>query len=84
MKALLAALLTFGTSVAFAQGKPCAWYRFENDEGIVVLAYSIPPSLVHKGYACIDKDGAIVKEVERDAQAVGKLLRNWLYEAAKN
>ncbi len=67
MKALLTVLLAcLGVSVAFAQAKPCEWYQFENDDGVVVMAYSIPPNLVHKGYSCIDKDGAIVKEVARE------------------
>jgi hypothetical protein len=89
VKALLTALLAcFGTSVAFAQVKPCEWYRFENDEGVVVLAYSIPPSLVHKGYACIDKDGAIVKVVEREltpdevAKRDGEIAKRKAEEAA--
>jgi len=70
VKALLTALLAFfGTTAAFAQGaqvKQCEWYRFENNDGITVMAYSIPADLVHKGYACIDKEGAIVKEVPRE------------------
>jgi hypothetical protein len=65
VKALLTVLLAFGTNVAFAAAKPCEWYRFQNDDGVTVLAYSIPADLVHKGYSCIDKDGAIVKEVPR-------------------
>jgi hypothetical protein len=66
VKVLLTVLLSFGTGVVFAAAKPCEWYRFQNDDGVTVLAYSIPAELVHKGYSCIDKDGAIVKEVARE------------------
>ena len=37
-----------------------------NNENVTVIAYSIPPSLVHKGYTCIAKDGDVVKVVPRE------------------
>jgi len=63
---LLTILLAFCTGVAFAKAKPCEWYKFENNDGVTVLAYSIPADLVHKGYTCIAKDGEIVKQVARE------------------
>jgi hypothetical protein len=72
VKALLTVLLAFCTGAAFAQAKPCEWYKFENDDGIPVLAYSIPADLVHKGYTCIDKDrqgGAATVDARRDREA---------------
>lgn len=72
MKPLFTVLLVLCAGVVLAQAAPpsqkklCEWYRFENSEGVTVLAYSIPADLVHKGYTCIGKDGAIVKVVPRE------------------
>jgi len=66
VKALLTILLSLSAGTALAQAKPCEWYKFVNDENIMVLAYSIPPALVHKGYTCIAKDGEIVRVVPRE------------------
>jgi hypothetical protein len=69
VKPLLTILLVFGSGVALAQAKPCEWYKFENNDGVTVLAYSIPADLVHKGYTCIGKDGEIVRVVPRELTA---------------
>jgi hypothetical protein len=66
VKALLPVLLSLCAGTAFAQAKPCEWYKFVNDENVTVIAYSIPPSLVHKGYTCIAEDGGVIRVVPRE------------------
>ncbi len=70
MKALFTILLSGLAGVAFAEAKPqvmpCEWYKFEGNDGVPVIAYSIPADLVHKGYTCIGKDGETVKVVQRE------------------
>ncbi len=70
MKALTTILLSLLAGVAFAEAKPqvmpCEWYKFEGNDGVPVIAYSIPADLVHKGYTCIGKDGETVKVVQRE------------------
>jgi len=50
-----------GAIQAFAtQGQ---FYRFENEDGVTVIASSIPPNLVYKGYSIVREDGTVVKKV---------------------
>jgi len=54
-------LVCVGAVQAFAtQGQ---FYRFENEEGVTVIASSIPPNLVYKGYSIVREDGTVVKKV---------------------
>ncbi|HTO57598.1 MAG TPA: hypothetical protein VMJ74_07375, partial [Pseudomonadales bacterium] len=39
------------------------FYRFENEDGVTVIASSIPPNLVYKGYSIVREDGTVVKKV---------------------
>jgi len=60
-KLLTGLLVCVGAMQAFAtQGQ---YYRFENEEGVTVIASSIPPNLVYKGYSIVREDGTVVKKV---------------------
>jgi hypothetical protein len=54
-----------GAAVAVAQGTAIELYRFENEDGVVVMAHSIPPELVYKGYTVVNQDGTVLRVVER-------------------
>jgi hypothetical protein len=41
------------------------FYRFQNEEGVTVIASSIPPNLAYKGYSIIKEDGTVIKTVPR-------------------
>jgi chromosome segregation ATPase len=41
-------------------------YRYENEQGVPVISYSIPPELVHKGYTVLSEDGRVIRVVERE------------------
>ncbi len=60
---LLIACSGLSTAVAFAQ--PLQLYRFENEDGVVVLSHSIPPNLVSKGYSVVSEDGTVLRVVPR-------------------
>jgi len=55
---LLALLVAVALPAAAGQ-----WYRYTNEDGVMVLAQSIPPSLVHKGYAIVGDDGKVIRVV---------------------
>src|SRR5690606_39646060 len=40
-------------------------YRYENDQGVVVIDYSIPPELVYKGYEVLNASGRVIEKVPR-------------------
>jgi hypothetical protein len=40
-------------------------YRYLNDDGVVVIDYSVPPHHVHKGYEVLNKDGTVHRVVAR-------------------
>jgi hypothetical protein len=54
-----------GLGVGAAQAKPVELYRFENEDGVLVLSNSIPPELVYKGYSVVTEDGTVVRVVPR-------------------
>jgi len=67
VKSLLTLLLTcFGIGAVPAQAKPVELYRFQNDDGVTVLAQSIPSDLVHKGYEVVSEDGTVLRVVARE------------------
>lgn len=63
MKALLGLVL----SVLVWNGAMAAskMYRYENDQGVVVIDYSIPPELVYKGYEVLNASGRVIEKVPR-------------------
>jgi hypothetical protein len=54
-----------GVAMAVAQATAVELYRFENEDGVVVLAHSIPPELVYKGYTVVSEDGTVLRQVPR-------------------
>jgi hypothetical protein len=67
-KLLTALLVCVGVTHASAATKG-QYYRFVNDDGVTVIASSIPPNLVHKGYEIVREDGTVVKVVPRELTA---------------
>ncbi len=55
---LFGALFIFGIGVATAN-----LYRYENDQGVVVLDYTVPQKYIHKGYSVLDDKGRVIEEV---------------------
>ncbi len=40
-------------------------YRYENEQGIKVIDYSVPPELVYKGYEVLNAQGRVIETVPR-------------------
>lgn len=51
-------LLIFGMETAAAN-----LYRYKNDQGVVVLDYTIPKRYIDKGYSILDEKGRVIEEV---------------------
>ncbi len=58
-------LLCAGLGAAYARAQAVELYRFENEDGVVVLSHSIPPNLVYKGYSVVSEDGTVLRVVPR-------------------
>jgi hypothetical protein len=56
----LAVLLIVAAPLAAAN----EWYRYTNDDGVVVLSHSIPPDAVHRGYEVLDRSGRRIRVVD--------------------
>lgn len=41
-------------------------YRYENEEGVRVMTYTLPPDAAKRGYTIINERGQIIKEVPRE------------------
>lgn len=41
-------------------------YRYENDEGVMVMTYTLPPHIAKRGYTIINERGQVIKEVPRE------------------
>lgn len=76
-------LAWLGLSVAQAQAQPVESYRFENEDGVVVLSHTIPPELVHKGYSVVGEDGSVVRVVARELTPAEVLQHERELAAAK-
>lgn len=63
---LVAAIVT---CVAIAlQPMPAAateWYRYQDDNGVMVLSHNVPPEFAHKGYSVLNDDGRVLRVVPR-------------------
>jgi len=62
MKGLISVLLLVwvaGTAVA------ANMYRYENDQGIMVINSTVPPEFVHKGYDILNSSGRLIQHVPR-------------------
>lgn len=56
----IALLLTVSTGALAAN-----LYRYENDQGIMVINDTVPPEFVHKGYDIISPNGRLIERVPR-------------------
>jgi hypothetical protein len=57
---LCVSLVCAGTAAA------AEWYRYKDEKGVTVIANSIPPSLVGRGYEVVDDEGRRLRVVERE------------------
>jgi chromosome segregation ATPase len=51
-------------------------YRYINDEGNVVVDYSVPPEFVSRGYEVLNEDGTVIRVVPRALTEEEKKQRN--------
>jgi len=61
--------------IAVASPAAAEWYRYVNEDGVVVLSESIPPSLVHKGYEVLGDDGKVKRVVARELTPAERAAR---------
>ena len=59
----IAALLVFASTHALADANEVLLYRYINSQGAKVVAYSIPPKFVGKGYEVINRQGLVLEVV---------------------
>ena len=59
-------------------------YRYENEQGVPVISYSIPPGLVHKGYTVLSEDGRVIRVVERELTPSEQMKRDAEESAKKH
>jgi len=59
-------------------------YRYENEQGVPVISYSIPPELVHKGYTVLSEDGRVIRVVERELSPAEQVKRDAEESAKKH
>jgi hypothetical protein len=55
--------------LAFPAVWAAEWYRYVDDNGVLVMSHTIPPDLVHKGYQVLDGEGSVIRVVERQPTA---------------
>lgn len=66
MRKLLPFMLACAGATAHGASPTCAeTYQYVDDNGLTVLAQSIPPDLAKKGYKVVCPDGTVVREVPR-------------------
>jgi hypothetical protein len=51
--------------VALAAAPPVYTYKYENEDGIIVMSNAVPPDLAYKGYTVMNKDGTVHNVVPR-------------------
>lgn len=51
-------------------------YRYINDEGNVVVDYTVPPEFVSRGYEVLNEDGAVIRVVPRELTPEEKQQRS--------
>jgi hypothetical protein len=57
-----------GATLAVVAGAVCAaetLYRYTNDEGVLVIHYTVPPEFVNNGYDVLNTDGSLREVVPR-------------------
>lgn len=75
---IIAALLVLSSACALADTNEVVLYRYTNAQGAKVVAYSIPPEFVSKGYEVISPQGMVLEvvapELSKEEKAQQKLL----------
>jgi len=51
-------------------------YRYRNEQGNVVVDYTVPPELVHQGYEVLNEDGTVKEVVPRQLTEAERLSRS--------
>jgi hypothetical protein len=54
-----------GVLTALAAAPPVFTYKYENEDGIIVMSSAIPPNLAYKGYTVMNQDGTVHNIVPR-------------------
>ena len=60
MKRWIAVLILMSASASTLAGN---LYRYENDQGIMVINDTVPPEFVHKGYDVLNSSGRVIERV---------------------
>ena len=57
----------FVTLVALVVGVPAAnaseWYRYQDDNGVLVMSHHVPPEYADRGYTVVNDDGRVLRVV---------------------
>lgn len=62
MKRWIAVLILMSASTSMLAGN---LYRYENDQGVMVINDTVPPEFVHKGYEVLNNSGRVIERVPR-------------------
>ncbi len=62
MKRWIAVLVLMSASASTLAGN---LYRYENDQGVMVINDTVPPEFVHKGYDVLNSSGRVIEHVPR-------------------
>ncbi len=62
MKGLILVLMMLMTATSALAGN---LYRYENDQGVMVINSTVPPEFVHKGYDVLSSSGRLIQHVPR-------------------
>jgi flagellar export protein FliJ len=65
----VAILLALTLAVGAAPAWSAQLYRYENDEGVIVLSSTLPPRFATRGYTVIDERGRVLRVVPRQLTA---------------
>lgn len=61
IRLIVVLVFAFTTATAVAGNM----YRYENDQGIMVINSTVPPEFVHKGYDILNSSGRLIEHVPR-------------------
>ncbi len=69
----------FATLVTLCVGMPAAnageWYRYLNDDGVLVLSHEVPAEYATRGYTVVDDNGRVLREVSRQLSPEERVVR---------
>jgi hypothetical protein len=52
------------------------WYRYQDDEGVLVISHDVPPEYAIQGYTVIDDKGRVLRTVTRQLSADEIVIRD--------